>query len=306
MGGRVRPLRLRAGRRYPFKPDQAVQGTDWELYISQIAKEIMANQVRALWRLICAPRESLQPAPSLCRGISAKMRSEASRYARAAPEQDPKTLFTVRQRLYELLINCIPAELILKASPSRLVAKPHTRTVWAAVSLQPASPAHGSTTPRNPYFRARRLHSSHSSVRFRGGERGLKSNRNAVRPRAPALSAAPAPPGRAVRGGVGHSGGARRFTAAGSADFRTLEYFRTLPCAAVCFLTLPGTSSTLRRVRYISRGLRNCGRRRSSEKSALGVLRRAAAHWRPHVEAGLGAQGGGEPFEPDKSLDRVW
>ena len=29
-------------------------------------------------------------------------------------EQSPKTLYMVRQRLYELLVNCIPAELVLK------------------------------------------------------------------------------------------------------------------------------------------------------------------------------------------------
>ena len=61
------------GRRYPFRADQAVQAADWELYISQISKEILG-------------------------------------------EQSPKTLYMVRQRLYELLVNCIPAELVLKVS----------------------------------------------------------------------------------------------------------------------------------------------------------------------------------------------
>jgi replication factor C subunit 3/5 len=30
--------------RYPFKPDQIIQNTDWELYIAQIAREIMSEQ----------------------------------------------------------------------------------------------------------------------------------------------------------------------------------------------------------------------------------------------------------------------
>jgi hypothetical protein len=32
------------GCRYPFKPDQIIQNTDWELYIAQIAREIMSEQ----------------------------------------------------------------------------------------------------------------------------------------------------------------------------------------------------------------------------------------------------------------------
>ena len=92
-------------QQYPFKADQAVQGTDWELYISQIAREVMANQ-------------------------------------------DPKTLFTVRARLYELLINCIPPELILKAQPCSRAAPPsplprgyQMRPRWALHSV-PAPPTH--------------------------------------------------------------------------------------------------------------------------------------------------------------------
>lgn len=34
----------RRGCRYPFKPDQIIQNTDWELYIAQIAREIMSEQ----------------------------------------------------------------------------------------------------------------------------------------------------------------------------------------------------------------------------------------------------------------------
>ena len=67
-------------RRYPFKPDQAVQGADWEMYIAQIAREILA-------------------------------------------EQSPKALFQVRTRLYELLINCIPPELVLQRLTAELMGK---------------------------------------------------------------------------------------------------------------------------------------------------------------------------------------
>jgi replication factor C subunit 3/5 len=65
---------------YPFKPDQVIQNTDWELYIAQIAREIMSDQ-------------------------------------------SPKTLFIVRGRLYELLINAISPELILKKLAAELQSK---------------------------------------------------------------------------------------------------------------------------------------------------------------------------------------
>jgi replication factor C subunit 3/5 len=65
---------------YPFRPDQVIQNTDWELYIAQIAREIMSDQ-------------------------------------------SPKTLFVVRGRLYELLINAISPELILKKLAGELQAK---------------------------------------------------------------------------------------------------------------------------------------------------------------------------------------
>ncbi len=67
-------------RRYPFKPDQVIQNTDWELYIAQIARECMSDQ-------------------------------------------SPKTLFIIRGRLYELLINAISPELILKKLAAELLSK---------------------------------------------------------------------------------------------------------------------------------------------------------------------------------------
>lgn len=57
-----------------------IQNTDWELYIAQIAREIMSDQ-------------------------------------------SPKTLFIVRGRLYELLINAISPELILKKLAAELQSK---------------------------------------------------------------------------------------------------------------------------------------------------------------------------------------
>lgn len=65
---------------YPFTVDQVIQNTDWELYIAQIAREIMS-------------------------------------------EQSPKSLYNVRNRLYELLVNAISPELILKKLTSELLAK---------------------------------------------------------------------------------------------------------------------------------------------------------------------------------------
>jgi replication factor C subunit 3/5 len=58
---------------YPFTDDQAVQQTDWELYLQEVTAEILA-------------------------------------------EQSPKCLLGIRAKLYELLVNCIPPELILKVS----------------------------------------------------------------------------------------------------------------------------------------------------------------------------------------------
>jgi replication factor C subunit 3/5 len=79
---------------YPFKPTQAVQMTDWELYINQIGAEILA-------------------------------------------EQSPARLLQVRGRLYELIVNCIPPELILsnlaKALMKRVdVEVKHQVVFWAA------------------------------------------------------------------------------------------------------------------------------------------------------------------------------
>ena len=65
---------------YPFKPDQPIQTTDWELYIAQIAREIMS-------------------------------------------EQSPKALFQVRGRLYELLVNAISPELVLRKLALELMSK---------------------------------------------------------------------------------------------------------------------------------------------------------------------------------------
>ena len=74
------PPLSRCHLRYPFKPDQIIQNTDWELYITQIAKEIIT-------------------------------------------EQSPKTLYQVRMRLYELLVNAISPELILRKLTSELLLK---------------------------------------------------------------------------------------------------------------------------------------------------------------------------------------
>ena len=66
-------LLLEASRvqQYPFTADQDVQLADWERYVSQIAREILA-------------------------------------------EQSPQCLMRVRTKLYELLTNCIPADVIIK------------------------------------------------------------------------------------------------------------------------------------------------------------------------------------------------
>lgn len=66
--------------RYPFTPDQVIQNTDWELYIAQIAREILS-------------------------------------------EQSPRMLLTTRNRLYELLINAIAPELILRTLTTELLSK---------------------------------------------------------------------------------------------------------------------------------------------------------------------------------------
>lgn len=56
---------------YPLTPDQQVPGADWELYIAEIANDIIS-------------------------------------------EQTAKRLYIVRGKLYELLVNCIPAEIVLR------------------------------------------------------------------------------------------------------------------------------------------------------------------------------------------------
>ena len=56
---------------YPFTPDQPVAAADWEMYIQEIARDILA-------------------------------------------EQSAKRLYLVRGKLYELIVNCIPPEIILR------------------------------------------------------------------------------------------------------------------------------------------------------------------------------------------------
>ncbi|GIL52746.1 hypothetical protein Vafri_8539 [Volvox africanus] len=66
--------------RYPFGDDQEPTRPDWELYIAEIAKNIM-------------------------------------------DEQSPKQLFLVRGKLYELLANCVPPELIMRQLLMELLKK---------------------------------------------------------------------------------------------------------------------------------------------------------------------------------------
>ncbi|KAL2620522.1 hypothetical protein R1flu_000727 [Riccia fluitans] len=67
-------------QQYPFSENQAVQATDWEQYVTEIANDIVT-------------------------------------------EQSPKRLFQVRGKLYELLSNCIPPEIILKRLLVELMRK---------------------------------------------------------------------------------------------------------------------------------------------------------------------------------------
>ena len=65
-------------QQHNLTPNQPVQRTDWELYISQLAVEITR-------------------------------------------EQSPQKLLAAREKLYELLINCIPADVIIKTLALELI-----------------------------------------------------------------------------------------------------------------------------------------------------------------------------------------
>lgn len=67
-------------QQYPFKEDQQVTPTDWELYIQEIATDILQ-------------------------------------------EQSPKRLYLVRGKVYELLVNCVPPELLLRCLLNELLKK---------------------------------------------------------------------------------------------------------------------------------------------------------------------------------------
>jgi replication factor C subunit 3/5 len=56
---------------YPLTPDQPIAAADWEMYITEVANDILT-------------------------------------------EQSAKKLYLIRGKLYELLVNCIPAEIILR------------------------------------------------------------------------------------------------------------------------------------------------------------------------------------------------
>ncbi|CAN0374228.1 unnamed protein product [Pylaiella littoralis] len=73
-------------QQYPFTEDQEVQRTDWENYITQLAREITL-------------------------------------------EQTPRRLLEAREKLYELLTNCIPADIILKTL-TRELAKNLDSKLW--------------------------------------------------------------------------------------------------------------------------------------------------------------------------------
>ncbi|KAF9591256.1 hypothetical protein IFM89_003207 [Coptis chinensis] len=86
-------------QQYPFTNNQAIPPMDWEQYVSEIATDIMQEQ---------SPKSN-----------------GASR------------LFMVRGKLYELLINCIPPEIILKKLLAELIKKldaelKHEICHWAA------------------------------------------------------------------------------------------------------------------------------------------------------------------------------
>ncbi|CAM9398825.1 unnamed protein product [Scytosiphon promiscuus] len=76
-------------QQYPFTEDQEVQMTDWENYITQLARELCL-------------------------------------------EQSPRRLLDAREKLYELLTNCIPADVILKTLTRELV-KNLDSCLWAEV-----------------------------------------------------------------------------------------------------------------------------------------------------------------------------
>ena len=81
-------------QQYPFQENQAVQLPDWEVYITQLAKEI-------------------------------------------SQDQSPQKLLRAREMLYELLTNCIPANIILKTLTRELFKSldddlKHEVALWAA------------------------------------------------------------------------------------------------------------------------------------------------------------------------------
>ncbi|MEW5320349.1 MAG: hypothetical protein WDW38_011427 [Sanguina aurantia] len=67
-------------QQYPFQEGQKVEGADWELYVAEVAADILT-------------------------------------------EQSPKRLYLVRGKLYELLANCIPPELIMRQLCLELLKK---------------------------------------------------------------------------------------------------------------------------------------------------------------------------------------
>lgn len=108
--------------RYPFTDTQPVQTTDWELYVVEIANDIISEQSPKRW----------------FSGIVRSWRMYSTDFVRKTPDHRVLKcdqnfwnfcwttywssnllfgwcrLFQVRGKLYELLSNCIPPEIILK------------------------------------------------------------------------------------------------------------------------------------------------------------------------------------------------
>ncbi|CAN6722962.1 unnamed protein product [Malus baccata var. baccata] len=115
-------LYFSCGCRYPFTSNQSIPPMDWEEYVSEIASDIMKEQSPKR-TLFAHHFKSMAPFMFLIL-ILGSLIVDAHR-------------FTVRQKLYELLLNCIPPEIILKRLLYELLKKldaelKHEVCHWAA------------------------------------------------------------------------------------------------------------------------------------------------------------------------------
>ena len=106
-------------QQYPFTDDQAVMQADWELYIQVHFRSAVLESEHAF--SVSLQLQMMDPGAHLACTSALDRRQEI--VGDVLREQTPKQLYVVRGKLYELLTNCIPPEVIFRHLTFELLRK---------------------------------------------------------------------------------------------------------------------------------------------------------------------------------------